>query len=136
METKMRYVQQRVENFVLRATGGSISEQWREQDTADDQATYVIVNLSLGGAAMLLPKNLALPANDLRLHIPSPADLDIGSTTLTASVCWTDARYSINRQKIGLHFMEYNDSEQCRLHKLIEWFSVCERTALPCMLQL
>jgi len=136
METKMRYVQQRVENFILRTMNGSVAEQWRDPDDTTDQAACVIVNLSLGGAAMLLPKQPALPANVLRLHIPVPGDTAVDDLSITASVRWTDPCYSIKRMKIGLEFMEYGDDDKTRLRKLIEWFTVCENTALPCSLAL
>jgi PilZ domain len=132
----MRYVQQRVERFILRTTNGAISEQWRDQNTDVDPDSCVIINLSLGGAAMLMPKNRVLPSNYLRLRIPSPPVPGMDDTSITANVRWTDAYYSIGRKKVGLQFMKYGDDDKIRVKKLIEWFAVREHTALPCELQL
>lgn len=134
MEAKMRYVQQRVESFTLRTASGSISGLSRDQNTVADPSSCAIVVLSLGGGAMLMPKNQVLPANDLRLHIPSPQNPGMDDLYIAASVRWTDVYYSISRKKLGLQFMKYDDADKTRLRKLIEWFAVCENTALPCAL--
>jgi c-di-GMP-binding flagellar brake protein YcgR len=136
METTMRYVQQRVENFTLRAVSEAVSEKWRDKTTVADPVSTVLVNLSLGGAEILMPKNRVLPANNLQLHIPSPQNPGIDDTSIIARVRWTDAYYSISRKKVGLQLMKYGDDDKIRLSKLIEWFAVCENAALPCSLQL
>jgi c-di-GMP-binding flagellar brake protein YcgR len=135
METKMRYVQQRVENFVLRTSSAKIPPRWHDQGTAVEPAAGVIVNLGLGGGAMLLPKNLVLSSNELRLRIPAQGDMAIGDMSISARVRWTDAYYSISRKKIGLQFMKYGDDDKIKLRNFIDWFAVSENSELPCSLQ-
>jgi c-di-GMP-binding flagellar brake protein YcgR len=136
METKMRYVQQRVENFVMRTSSAKVPPRWHDQSMAAiEPAAGVIVNLSLGGGAMLLPKNLVLSSNELRLRIPAQGDMAIGDMSISARVRWTDAYYSISRKKIGLQFMKYGDDDKIKLRNFIDWFAVSENSELPCSLQ-
>jgi c-di-GMP-binding flagellar brake protein YcgR len=138
----MRYVQQRVESFVLRTASGSIPKQWRGRNTVSDPDSCEIVELSLGGAAILMPKNLLLSSNELRLCMPAPQGSGIPpypagvDLSITARVRWTDAYYSISRKKVGLQFLKYGDSDKRSLREYVEWFGDCENSALPCALQL
>lgn len=72
----------------------------------------LIVDMSKCGAAILLPKNIELPAEKFNLVIDPSSFMQCNEIHVTAELRWVNDDYSCRYRKIGLEFVEVNNRQK------------------------
>lgn len=94
----------------------------------------LVVDIGEGGAGLLLEKqktfffniedkNRPIIAGNVHLTIFHPDKSLEDGLSINAEIVWVDHDYSSDHRKVGLKFVEMNDSQTAYVDTLIEWLS-------------
>jgi c-di-GMP-binding flagellar brake protein YcgR len=95
-------------------------------------AGCMLVNISDGGAAVLVPVNQPAPSDDFDLVVMSPESNSGILTILQAEKRWIDTDYSATHKKIGVEFININPLKLQVINSLIKIIDSQEKVSLGC----
>jgi hypothetical protein len=95
-------------------------------------AGCMLVNISDGGAAILVPANQPAPSEAFDLVVMSPEGTNGILTILQAEKRWVDMGYSTTHKKMGMEFINVNPLKRQVINTLIKLIDSDEKTSLDC----
>jgi hypothetical protein len=95
-------------------------------------AGCMLVNISDGGGAVLVPVNQPAPSDDFDLVIMSPEDNNGILTILQAEKRWIDTGYSATHKKMGVEFINVNPLKLQVINSLIKIIDTQEKVSFGC----
>jgi c-di-GMP-binding flagellar brake protein YcgR len=95
-------------------------------------AGCMLVDISDGGAAVLVPRNQPAPSDEFDLVVMSPDGKDGILTILQAEKRWVDTKYSGTHKKMGMEFVNVNPLKSQVINSLINMIESKQRTSLGC----
>jgi hypothetical protein len=95
-------------------------------------AGCMLVNISDGGAAVLVPVNQPAPSDDFDLVVMSPEGNNGILTILQAEKRWIDTDYSVTHKKMGVEFININPLKLQVINSLIKIIDSQEKVSVGC----
>lgn len=92
----------------------------------------LIVDISHGGAGLLIRKELEVISGDICLNILQPDISNLGPFKIQADVTWIDEEYDRDFRKIGVKFINSDKELTDYISKAIDWFSNRDHHFLRC----
>lgn len=92
----------------------------------------LIIDISPGGAGLLIRKNLESISGDICLNILQPDLSSLRGFKIQADIAWVDEDYDRDYRKIGVKFISSDDELKKHISQAIDWFGNRDHHFLRC----
>jgi len=92
----------------------------------------LIIDISPGGAGLLIRKNLESISGDICLNILQPDLSSLRGFKIQADIAWVDEDYDSDYRKIGVKFISSDDELKKHISQAIDWFGNRDHHFLRC----
>jgi len=92
----------------------------------------LVVDISSGGAGLIIRKKLDVISGNICLHILQPELSNLSGFKITAEVVWVDEDYDSGFRKMGVKFSNIDKDLKNNISESIDWFSNKDHHFLRC----
>jgi c-di-GMP-binding flagellar brake protein YcgR len=135
MSQDERRRQRRVEHFMFRQEGRGFVPVYVFSAEEEGCIDSLMVDLSVGGCAVLMKKDAGELPEELQIRILTPESDVLEQLELHAAPRWTDDAYSATHKQVGLQFTLLAAETIQRLEKLLGLFEKTTEGYFRCQLR-
>lgn len=127
----------RVENFQFKVKDHDFVPVWMfSTNTEKNTVLGLIIDLSAGGASLLVSKNMPVFLSKFHITILSPESSEVEELEVAAVQTWEDEDYSVDHKTVGIQFLEMDTELQTKLEHAIQWLTLQSKGFLRCEISL
>ncbi|RDH84603.1 MAG: hypothetical protein DIZ80_03805 [endosymbiont of Galathealinum brachiosum] len=101
-------------------------------DNADETKKSLIINISAGGAGLLISKSIEGVSGKVCMKILHPELSRLEEFDIDAGVVWIDEEESADFRKIGVQFTGMDEESQKNVSHAIDWLGLKDHHFLRC----